>query len=550
MAEESCYMVMASNASRDVNPANTLTQFTNELPQGMNVEGCKIALQSLYLDNKFGNIPNAILGTKDHFILFFNAVDTSLSVPEISRCTITDLFLSRTQFIRAVKDQLLNENVLAETPSASDKLHFWPDPDGGQKILFRLRNAILLVHPEMNAWLNFTSDPPIMYKGLPYFKLVSSAHNGTYASRGAYPAAIIQPAFIKVQLEQMCQTVSAVKLLQSLAVIKPLVGEYPLNVVPKRKEYFDFNCARLDTLSVRLVDENDWPLQPGNGQPTFLKLKVKRFPMKSHVLRLSSRESDDVFEDNTNRKFQVQLQEPLVWGNWEVALSSVVLPTKTNLKMMLAPSNFFIEVNGRRMTLNGLTDFTSNGLVRHMMAKLANTFAPADGEDAIASAPLSFYVEGGNIMIHAGTYPVELNVSGLFAYAVFSVKGKATSHNPTAVVRVNVEPQLRTVFGRFDVTRLHPHLIFLHCNFIRPIVIGSTFGQLLQMIPYTNGNDDAMEGPIMKYEADHLDFTPLSMNDPSTLQFEMRNAGGDFIYFADDRQAILLTLVFREKTSK
>ena len=51
----------------------------------------------------------------------------------------------------------------------------------------------------------------------------------------------------------------------------------------------------------------------------------------------------------------------------------------------------------------------------------------------------------------------------------------------------------------------------------------------------------------MKYEVEHLDFIPLATNDASTLQFELRNAAGDYIYFENPLQEILMTLVFRER---
>jgi hypothetical protein len=51
----------------------------------------------------------------------------------------------------------------------------------------------------------------------------------------------------------------------------------------------------------------------------------------------------------------------------------------------------------------------------------------------------------------------------------------------------------------------------------------------------------------MKYEAPHLEFLPMTMNDRSTLRFEMRNSSGDLFNFLDSSIEILLTLVFREK---
>ena len=118
--------------------------------------------------------------------------------------------------------------------------------------------------------------------------------------------------------------------------------------------------------------------------------------------------------------------------------------------------------------------------------------------------------------------------------------------NPTDLVNVDLEYSSKTYFGQLDIQRLHPQLIFLYCNFITPLMIGSTFGQLLQMIPYYTSYE--LKSKVMKYEAQHLDFIPLALNDPTTLQFELRDAAGNFIYFEDMQREILMTLVFRERS--
>lgn len=549
MDDDSFYMVAASNASLDLHPNNSLSCFKNELPREVCVnDGCKIALQSLHLDTKFGNVPTSILGTKNHFILFFNGVNTELNVPVISRCTLTAASMTSSEFVQAVRDQLLTEQVLSDNPNAQLRLEIYVS-NRGKRVKIGLRNAILLIHPQINAWLNFTSRPPVEYEGMSYHKLVSSKDRVTF-SQVDFPTDIIRPNLIHVHLEQMSETVSGVALRQSLAVISPQQQQqqYPLDFVSKRKEYFDFNCSKVNGLSVRLTDENHLPLQLGFGQPTFLKLKVKRFSstMKSQVLRLSSHESDEVFSGNTNRRFHIRLREPLDQGNWEVALSSICLPTRTNPNMMLSSDNFFIEVNGKRLALNRISDFTSMGLVRYMNEALVRAFPLAEGADPETHRlPITFSLHDEAIFLHTGTDPVELSVSGLFDYLVFPSRGRAFEHAPTDIVNLAVKYETGQFFGQLDMRRMHPHLIFLYCNFISPLMIGATFGQLLQMIPYYNSYESG--GKVMKYEAEHLDFTPLSMNDASTLTFEMRTAGGDYVYFEDSQQEILLTLVFRER---
>ena len=282
--------------------------------------------------------------------------------------------------------------------------------------------------------------------------------------------------------------------------------------------------------------------------------------MKSYVLRLSSHESNDVFAGNSNRRFHIKLQEPLAWANWEVALSSICLPTKIDLQKtlvssnLLTPENFFIQVNGKRVTLDDLQTLTSDGLVAHLNAKLFAAYAisPASFADLDESGkpPISFFMDDEHIWIHTDGAPLDVQVSGLFAQLVrgtswpsASTVTAAACASPNDTVHVPLEAFKNTFFGQLELQQLQPHLIFLYCDFIKPLMLGSTFGQLLQMVPY---NHESRSG-VMKYEVEHLDFIPLSTNDASTLQFELRNAAGDYIYFENPQQEILMTLVFRER---
>jgi hypothetical protein len=318
--------------------------------------------------------------------------------------------------------------------------------------------------------------------------------------------------------------------------VKP-TQSYPFYSVCKRKEYFGLTSGgRLTTLSVRLVDEDNFPLQVGSGQPTFLKLQLKKFPMNSSVLRLSSLESANIFANNKNNSFRIQLQQPLSINNWDVALSSIFLPSTPKTSSMMTADNFFIELPTqteelRRVALNELRDFTAAGFLKHFTSAVAAAFP---------SSPITVLLDGQELYIQSNV-DITVNISTMLAYLL--------SKNPSAegpsVLPIKLESNVKKHFGVLDFKKLHPHIILVHCNFIAPLAVGSTFGHVLQMVPYYNSNEDG--GELFKYEAQHLDFHPLCMNDKSILQFEIRNSAGDLVQFENDTSEILLTLVFREK---
>ena len=523
-------MLLASNASTDLHPKNTLVNFENELPGEINAIGFKIALQSISVDSKFGNIPNAVLGTSNHFLLFTDNNHVNIGAAPSSLYNITDFTLSPATFARNVTKALSNTTTAGRLRVLIGS--------ATRVVQFAMKNCVLLIHSEVNKMLNMFGAETFMYQGEKYTMLNSAAATRNFYSVSELPRTKIIPKIIKVQLQQMCQHLSNVKLVQDLAIIRVKPTDvYPFYNVCKRKEYFDLVTGRLTTLAIRLVDENNYPLQLGTGQPTFVKLQLKKFPMDSTVLRLSSLESADVFQDNKSSSFRIQLQQPLACQDWDVALSSIYLPSTPNIGHLLTANNFYIELptSGglQRLSLHGLRDFTTEGFVTHFTATVAAAFPNTP-------PPVKLIVEGREIHVECSV-DTTVNISTMLAYLL----SKNPSPDEPAFLPLKLDSSGKKYFGAIDFKKLHPQIILLYCNFVQPLVVGNTFGQVLQMIPYYNSGIDG--GDVYKYEAQHLDFTAMSMNDRATLQFEMRNSGGDLIQFENDSAEILLTLVFREK---
>lgn len=526
---ESYYVTAISNASLNVYPQNSLTNFTNVLPQALDVTNCKVALQAIALDTKYGNIPNGILGTRNHFLLFVENPEIS-PIPDAS-CDITDFTMGAQTFAHTVN------RAFSKIPG---RAHLTVS---GRGINIALNKSVLLVHPEITKCLDFRGGTLYTYSGRQYTALTSEAGAKNFKSQKEFPRSIVAPRVIKVQLAQMLQNLSTVRLVQDLAVIRVNPAQtYPFYNVCKRKEYFNFNSSRLNELSVRLVDENNWPLHLGQGgQPTFVKLQLKKFPMKSFVLRLSSLESSDVFTENKASSFRIILRQQLDCSRWNVALSSIYLPSRTNVGSLLTAQNFYIEVmlrnalSGRRVELHDLTDFTTEGFLRHAMEKLTAAFPPTGAQT------FKLTLEDGGIHLEC-SQDFKLRISGMLAY----VLNKAASPTKPAFWPLEGQQSQKQYIGKLNFEKLQPHTILLYCNFIKPLVVGNTFARVLQLIPYFDNSEKNADG-LMKYEAQHLDFLPLGMNDQTTLQFEMRNSNGDLVSFANETTEILLTLVFREK---
>ena len=521
---ESFYLTVASNASTNIFPQNSLDSFSNQLPHEIDVTHFKVALQSIFVDNKYGNVPSSILGTRNHFLLFLARSDVELARPH-RICNISDFSLSSGNLAKTLNDQL-NHGVKRVLVN-----------DAQKTIEIVLTNCVLLVHKQINRYLEFGQEKKV-YLGDEYVVLASEGETKTFASGKPFSHKRISPPVIKVQLGQMQQNVSEVSFFQDLAIIKVKEKNvYPFANICKRKEYFKLNLNRLTELSARLVDEENYPLHFGSGQPTFLKLQFKKFPMSSNVIRFSSLESREIFSNNNSSSFRIQLRQSINTA-WDVALSSIYLPNKINSSSLLSEENFYISIatdgnTFNRVVLHDLSDFSTEGFVVHCNAKIAAAFPQG--------LPFRLVLqEDGNIEV-GYEMDATAHISGMLAYLL--AKAPAPDTQPFWVM----EGQRggKNKWWIVDFKRLEPHVVLLHCNFITPVVVGNTFGQVLQIIPYHDNNTAI--GTTLKYEAQHLDFMPISMNDKTMMHFEMRNSDGNLITFKDNNAEIIITLVFREK---
>jgi hypothetical protein len=527
MALESFYIMMMSNSSRNIYPENNLNKFKNELPQEIYVGDFKVALQSISLDSKWGTIPNNILGTSDHFLIFPDNYFQEKKSP-VASYSITDFVLTKETFVeKANKALKTTRNVLFRVVKNS--------------VDIVLTKCTLLVHEHVNNFLHFGKNI-VKYEGENYCVLKGESAAVVRAKKDFNTTRLV-PRLIKVRLREMKQNLSTIGCVQELAILSTESSTYPFYSVCKRKEYFPLSNNKLSTLSIDLVDEDNYPIHLGKGQPSIVKLQLKRFAMDLAVLRLSSLESKHIFSDNKSSSFRIQLQQSLDAYNTglEVALSSIYVPSQVQTKSMLSSNNFYIDVVNNaspdrdfmRFVLSSLTDFTNTGFVN-----LANDLI----QSALPKRPVLFSIEeDDNVMVEFLEDDVSLRVTGLIAYLF----GRSQAPDHFDHFAIKGEKKEKKLLTKINFKKLRPHVIFLHCNFTKPIIVGNQFGQVLQMIPYYNSDDDQVE--IMKYEAQHLDFIPISMNDKTVLQFEMRTSGGLLVPFVKENAEVLVTLVFRQK---
>jgi hypothetical protein len=518
------YITLVSSASAETFD-NSPCRFTNSLPKEIYCKKCEyqIAVQSLYLDLNFGNIPLTVLSVSDHIVVL-NSSDLEsepVSVINIAQCRYT-LF----DFIKELNSQS-TQSVVFNSYSRS----------GVGYLMMRVFRKFILMHSTVSAFLGFTGEN-IIFKNQTYISLDITKEARAIRGTSPFPEKPTVPKVIKIKLGEMKQSLSVKEFHRDLAIIVDENIKYEDHFfhVVKRKEYFDIIDENISSLSVLLTDENNCQLNLKDGQPSILKLKLRKKSMNSFILRISSLDCRDIYQNNSSAQFMVQLPQPFPQQKmWEVALSSIYYPSRMDLTPILRDEDFWIDVGAvnimtkdilglTRITFSHLTDVSAEAIINAMHLKISTLDLFTIRED------------DGVYNIHFRTNAI-IVLSPLMAYCLGRpMLGKKKYRGIEGKVGESI------VLGKFNLDRLYPSVMFLHCNFVSPSIIGNTFAQVLKIIPYKSDNEEE----LVQHDVEHLDFFLVSMNDQYLLTFEMKDARGRMIKFKNQDNALYLNLIFRE----
>jgi hypothetical protein len=365
------------------------------------------------------------------------------------------------------------------------------------------------------------------------------------------------PKILKVRLEEVRHCLSGNGHHKDIAMVSDKkLKTPPFFYSAKRKEYFDFLEPSLSKLTVSIVDECNKPVQLEHGQPTIISFRLQKLTMASNILRIGSKESSSIFDDNTLSSFRVLLREPLnVTKSMEVALSSVYIPHKIDvplhikqqggLRITLCEENeediaFAFEDNSNLSTDTVMTAWSQ--FLRSKSRK-ASTIMDTIRVEKLRDGQWVVYTN------KTEEAKLRLRVSKMCA-TLFNIHDCDAESNGDVIVSLK-QGDRNMQFNNLKLDRCYPSLIFLHCNFVGYTFAGNRMCNLLKMIPFReNGNkkDVANDEMLLKYEPANYEFLPVCINDNNLLHFEFRTMDGHLAPFQNNPTAeILLNLILRAK---
>lgn len=546
------YVLLNSEASKDVCVNNSSTCFTNMMPHDLRLEdNWQVALQSVCVETSFANnVPKEIRKTDKHFI-FCNALkypNRKVTIPENNYTTETMI-------------QYLHEKCFMDVPRniMSTKV---VQHEQGSRLIITLKWGSLLINQDVCRWLNIDTtgreehaltyidwylnmEPMDANERVKFF--VFEANNIYNEAEIIFNLAIPTglPKIIKVKLGEMKQSLSSSGHHQDLAIVQ---FKKPENYVcfyheVMQKEYFPLNSTLLQALSITITDEDNDELNVISHQPTFVKLKFKKMISSAFILRLSSADSNNIYPDNTATNFRIQLPRllSLHGPNWQVALSSIIYPSQISIVDYLSQQDLwmtFEHLNGGVWIFRHRINLSNHRIATY--EDIQNTIN--------ANAPI----------VPAGGFVFRIAINRRTKIANYSSRRR---------MRITLSPTLASILGSStlqfiannnddnvpigvtDIKRCMPNSLSVYTDFTSPTVVGGKFSRLLKFIPILQ-DLQATDGsvlPSVTYESHHMDFVNLPTTELQSLQFEVKDGTGKPLIFTDNNAVTYINLLFQKK---
>jgi hypothetical protein len=300
-----------------------------------------------------------------------------------------------------------------------------------------------------------------------------------------------------------------------------------------KREYYSLVNLNITTLSIKLLDENHDLLHLKSGQSTFIKLKFREMDpnWRSFMLRLKSTDSKELYQDNVNHNFRVQLYHPLILdqGGWQVAITSIHFPKQFDIQNVLGGDLWFqhrskddVDYSKKRFIPKKYRDRIED-IVWYINKRVKK----------MQDANSSFCKLTGKYMLMKPAKNVQFMWSEKLSQLLFGGDGDGDEESPmlmTGEEYISSEPI-------YAIDRVYPQTFFVYSDVTDAIMIGGKYANVLKMVPHARNSTS--------YECQHLDFIPINANNIRSINIQIRSSDGRKIVFCDDKDPVIVNLLFR-----
>ena len=322
------------------------------------------------------------------------------------------------------------------------------------------------------------------------------------------------------------------------------------------RQYVPISNTTIDHFSIKLVDQNNNPIQLLPGPATLLKmdLRLRKPEKKSFNIRLTS-EKNSEFPENNNSIFKVKLPAPIIVNrNWRVALTSISNPnTFSTLIEDEATRSFYfrpfifgsrsgasisfnIPNNKRIYSLKELVSFINKKLTESRIGSVRLD----EEEKVVFKFELDMIVVGSSYLLKILGYSGKINEKG--KVTSFYLTSNPAGITPAAKVFNNVHAVSKVENGfefKFenitDLNYLKPNYYIVYSNMVSRSIVGGIMSNILKVVPIKSSSDEYYVISDFK----HKEYYELQNTEISDIEIQLRSHDGELINFASHQDVIL-----------
>jgi hypothetical protein len=298
----------------------------------------------------------------------------------------------------------------------------------------------------------------------------------------------------------------------------------------ERISYFPLLFNDISQITIRLVDENDKKLELMQGHATIIKLRFKKNKkmIDNFYVRVTSK-PNDIYTDNKPYKFRIQLPSTKVLNeDWKVSLNSINIPNK--FTTFITPNEqlrSFVYKTADKPSIVHVFKSNVSYTPTLIVAEINTFLASNDVGDATID-------NLGRLVINvkeACTLAVGLDAVKVLGYQTALIPMGA---NYMFIRPLPDNPKTFTFESPINVNYFRPNYFIIYSNIVQPSIIGNIFSPILKIVPIV----DAKEA-FKLHDFKVREFYNIPNTEINEIQMEIRTHDGEFVNFLLDQHVIM-----------
>ena len=304
--------------------------------------------------------------------------------------------------------------------------------------------------------------------------------------------------------------------------------------------YLPLQFEELESLQVRLTDENDTPLNLHQNFSTLIWIEMYETVMEDRFTIACSSRQPALYPANELGSYFVPLPSELNLPGYEVALLNVLYPPQMEdqqdeVSLLLGEKH---ETEYLRFYLDNYSN--SDDFLRHVQERIRNTLY----RDALAIHKVNDgKYKDSIVIVHSAVTSVFNQIRVAPSPAFSRACGQINSPVEPKVLK---KGELLVFEGVLNIFLAKPHpFAMVECDIIEASVKSGKHANLIQIVPLLRSQ---VEGRSKLYEPERLIYHPVVQRPISRIAFNFRDPSGrqKYLRTANDEDFVLITLSFRK----